>query len=121
MKLNDILTEGFDKTGDMFLGYRVANLTDDGKQIQSQANKRQYLPLNINTIHHIPNGGYWVTNNPKYALDYYSNGSWEDGEPRQVLLTYGFTKDNIITGDMNDLEPEISINGATLLDVNELE
>jgi hypothetical protein len=119
LKLKELITEGFKQKNGMFLGYRVVNLTDDGR-IQSQADKRVHLPLKLNAVHHVPNGGYWVTNDPQYALDYYSNGSWEEDEPRQALLTYGFTKDNVQSGDMDDIEPELSINGAVLLNAKEL-
>jgi hypothetical protein len=96
------------------VGYRVVNLDEKGNLV-SQANSRTVLP---------PEGDHsapmWVSNDAKYVQDYYYNGPWEEGAPRQALVEYEFSPANILEGNPLDAQPELSIGHGRVRSVTKL-
>jgi len=97
------------------IGYRVVNLDDSGN-IVSQADSR--VKLSPGGEHNVP---MFVSNSPDYVLDYYGHGAWgEAGETRQALLAYEFDPSDILKGNLEDAQPELSIKRGKLLSMKEI-
>ena len=90
------------------IGYKIMPIIDG--QLSSGADKRQSdFKLEKNSNMYMPGNGIYITPHRDYALDYYS-GLAEN----EVLLTLEYDDNHIITGNLDDKEPEISVNNATI-------
>ncbi len=96
-------------------GYRVVNLDDEGN-IVSQADSRTKMPAKGTATAPV-----FLSNEPAYVIENYSNGVWGDGEPRQALATYDFSQDDVLSGSIEDRQPEISARNAELIDLKEID
>jgi hypothetical protein len=90
------------------IGYKVMR-TENG-QIISGADNRQSFKLELNHEISMPGNGIYIGVDRDYVMDYYSGLAEEE-----VLLTLRFNTDDIITGDLNDKEPELSVKKVTIL------
>lgn len=59
----------------------------------------------------MPGNGIYLSPHRKYVLDYYSGLA-----PTEALLTVEFDPDALITGDLSDREPEVSVREVTIVD-----
>ena len=119
MKLQELFEslEHWDKDGNGFLiGYRVVN-TDGEGNIVSQANSRVKLPARVGAVHNVP---MFVSNSPEYVKTYYWHGNEDPDDPPQVLMSYSFMMDDILSGSPHDREPELSISKGQVLNIEPL-
>ena len=122
MKLRELfLVEGdlshWDRDGNgFFIGYRVVN-TDDQGNVVSQADSRVKLPARVGAVHNVP---MFVSNSKEYVKNYYWHGSDDPEDPLQVLMSYSFMLDDILSGDPTDREPELSISKGQVLNIEPL-
>ncbi len=89
------------------VGYKVMALEEDGKTIRAGANSRLNYDLDnlLNgEVLEMPGNGCYIGLNKEYVLDYYS-GLADD----EVFLQFEFDPKDITTGNINDLEPELSV------------
>lgn len=97
------------------IGYKIMPIIDG--QLVSGADKRQSnFKLEKNANMHMPGNGIYITPHRDYALDYYSGLAEEE-----ALLTLEYDDNHIITGNLNDKEPEISVNNATIKSIEFLQ
>ena len=96
------------------IGYKVMKM-EDGKLISGRNSSLNFEPK-VNANMYMPGNGIYMTPDKDYALDYYSGLA-----DNEVLLTLEFNPNEIITGDLSDKEPEISVNNAVIRDVTILE
>lgn len=92
------------------IGYKVMHVSDDYKYIISGANNRLRFAMEVKSIS-MPGNGIYIGTDKEYVLDYYSG--LHDNE---VLLTVEFDENTIITGNINDSEPEISVSYVRIID-----
>lgn len=90
-------------------GYKIMK-TENGK-IVSGADSRQSFPLEKNKSIDMYGNGIYLGMDKDYVFNYYSGLADEE-----VLLTLRFKKSDIIVGDLNDREPELSVKKATIID-----
>lgn len=64
----------------------------------------------------MPGDGIFLAPTRQYVLDYYSGLADEE-----VLLTLEFDPDKLITGNLADREPELSVREATIVEYEKLE
>lgn len=95
------------------IGYKVMKL-EDGK-IVSGANSRVKFTPKKGKVMKMDGNGIYLTPHKDYALDYYSGLA-----DQEVLLTLEFDPDTIITGNLEDKEPEISVPEVKILDIEEV-
>lgn len=95
------------------IGYKVMGVID-GK-ITSGANSRLELKTKIGEIMKMPGNGIYLSTNKPYVLDYYSGLSDDE-----VLITFKFNESDIITGNINDKEPELSVKEALIINIENI-
>lgn len=93
----------------VMIGYKVMPLSDDGQQILSGANSRLSFPLDTCELS-MPGNGIYLALSKEYVLDYYSGLS-----EREVLLTLEFNESDILSGNIEDKEPELSVGKVTII------
>lgn len=91
------------------IGYKVMPLING--QLRSGANSRQVFPLRKGATIRMSGNGVYLSPLRNYVLTYYSGLADEE-----VLLTLEFDEDALITGDLRDREPEVSVREATIVD-----
>ncbi len=96
------------------IGYKVMPL--DGGRLRSGADSRLTFPLERGTVLRMRGDGIFLAPTRKYVLDYYSGLADEE-----VLLTLEVDPDKLITGNLSDREPELSVREATIVDYEKLE
>jgi len=103
MKLTEVIEKKF------MTGYKVMNT--DGKDIWSMANKRLKFPLEKGTIITMPGHGVFLSPNKEYVKDYYAGHN-----ESEAFLTLQFDPSTIISGNLTDREPEITVKSAMIID-----
>ena len=75
------------------------------------------MPSKVGEAHSVKGGGMFVSGDPDYVVTNYSHGANDDPtEPLQALVKYEFDEADVLSGKLTDVEPEISINNATLVE-----
>jgi len=98
------------------LGYRVMRWDPERGMAVSGQDARQAFELDLVGVHRAqPGKGFFLTDKGSYALDHYLV------HDDNVLLTYVFHPDHVVSGSLDDLEPEISVSEAVLLDAVRLD
>lgn len=92
------------------IGYKVMPIIN-GK-ISSGANKNLELNPTVGEYIKMPGNGIYLSLNKQYVLDYYSELADEE-----VLITFKFNADDIITGNISDKETEISVSKALIINI----
>jgi len=100
------------------LGYKVMKVEDG--QFVSGADSRVKLPPQVGVIHTMPGVGIFLGRTPEYVKDYYFSGGFEPEDPKEFLLTYEFNPAQIISGNLEDREWEISVPSAKLINMEQL-
>lgn len=91
-----------------YIGYKVMK-TENGKIISGK-DSRQNFNLEINKDFSMTGNGIYLGMDKDYVMTYYSGLADEE-----VLLELKFKKSDIITGSLDDREPEISVRTAKIL------
>ena len=94
-------------------GYKVMR-TENGQMVAG-ANSRLKFNYRKGSVIKMPGNGLYLGMNKKYVLDYYSELA-----EHEVLLTLEFNAKDIVTGNMNDREPEISVKKAVIKNIKTL-
>lgn len=95
------------------IGYKVMR-TEDGKIISGRDSRISFEP-EVGKVLKMGGNGLYLSPDKEYTLDYYSGLA-----ETEVLLTLEFDPEEIITGNLEDKEPEISVPNATIVDIEEL-
>lgn len=90
------------------IGYKIMEIKN-GKII-SGADKRQSFDLELNKEIQMYGNGIYIAMSKDYVMNYYSGLADEE-----VLLTLKFNTDDIIIGNLEDKEPELSVKKAIIL------
>ena len=98
----------------MAIGYKVMK-TEDGEIISGRDSRIKFKP-EVGKVLKMGGNGIYLSPHKDYVIDYYSGLADEE-----VLLTLEFDPDTIITGDLNDNEPEISVPKVKIVDIEELQ
>lgn len=85
------------------IGYKVMRISDCGNFLVSGMNSNLTFPINTKNLS-MPGNGIYLGIDKQYVLDYYSELA-----EKEALLTVEFDENNIITGCLEDIEPEVSI------------
>lgn len=96
------------------IGYKVMRY-EDGKLI-SGANSRIRFKPEIGKTITMPENGVFLSPKKQYVIDYYSGLS-----DQEALLTFEFDVDDIISGNLEDREPELGVRRVKLVDIEVLE
>lgn len=96
------------------IGYKVMPVLDG--LLVSGADRRQRFPLRRGAVLRMPGAGIYLSPQRDYVLTYYSELA-----PVEALLTLEFDPDAVLTGNLADREPEVSVREATILDFQILE
>ena len=94
---------------------------DDSGNLKSGADSRITLSKKKGDIHSMRGAGIFITNDYKYAKDYYSfREDLED--PKETLIKYEFDESDIVTGklQLNESQTEISIKKGRVLEVTDI-
>lgn len=91
-----------------YIGYKVMK-TEKGKIISGK-DSRQTFNLELNKEFEMYGNGLYLGMDKDYVMTYYSGLADEE-----VLLELKFKKSDIITGSLDDREPEISVRKAVIL------
>ena len=95
------------------IGYKVMPLRDG--QLRSGADGRQEFVLEVGAVIEMPGNGVYLAPHRDYVLTYYSGLADEE-----VLLTVEYDEDALITGNLDDREPEVSVREVTILAIEHL-
>lgn len=91
------------------IGYKVMPL--ENGRLRSGADGRQQFRLERGVVVRMPGNGIYLAPGREYVLMYYSELADEE-----VLLTLEFDEDALITGNLEDREPEVSVREVTIVD-----
>jgi len=94
-------------------GYKV--MRRQGARLISGADSRQSFPAQIGTEIQMPGKGIYLSPNKEYVLSYYSG--YHD---REVLLTLEFSPEDIVWGHLRDVESEVGVSKARIVDILDL-
>lgn len=108
------LEEKKELKADTLTGYKVMK-TENGKLISGADNRQTFDMKKYATIEMTGNGLYLSTNK-EFVMSNYS-GLADD----EVLLTLQFNKNDIITGNINDAEPDLSVRSVKVMDIQHIE
>lgn len=91
------------------LGYKVMPI--ENGHIVSGANKRLgEMELRVGANIEMPGNGIYMSPLREYVLSHYSGLADEE-----VLITFLFDTDEMVTGNLEDAEPEISVRKAKIM------
>lgn len=96
------------------IGYKIMR-TENGRVIAG-ADSRQSFDLELGTDIKMQGNGIYLGMSKDYVMTYYSGLADEE-----VLLTLQFKKSDIIVGDLNDKEPELSLKTVKVIGIEYLE
>lgn len=113
----------FKKKGEDYLGYKVMQYDPKKKKLISGADSRVNLPLSIGATHKMGGAGVFLSNDPKYVVDYYSYKE-EPEDPDEVVIQYSFKLYDVShnKSQLNDKNPEIGVRQAkvvSFIDIND--
>jgi hypothetical protein len=96
-------------TENKLIGYRVMRYDPNtGKAISGADGRQSILPKKGEDISY--GGGFYLTNDPQYATDYYAV------HDNNILIKVEFDKNDLLKGSLTDREPEISVKKGKILD-----
>ena len=95
------------------LGYKVMRIEDG--MLTAGADSRQRFPLRKGATISMSGNGVYLSPLREYVITYYSGLA-----PNEVLLTLNFDPGALITGDLHDREPEVSVREVTIVDYEHL-
>ena len=103
----------FEEINGKLIGYKVMQYDPKLKALTSGANKNLKLKLSKGAKHQMPGDGIFLSNDPKYVVDYYSYKEDED-DPDEVVIQYAFYLSDVIRNrsQMSDKNPEIGVREA---------
>lgn len=84
-------------------------------QLRSGADARQGFVLEEGAVIRMPGNGVYLAPHRDYVLTYYSGLADEE-----VLLTLEFDEEALITGNLEDREPEVSVREVTIVGIEHL-
>ena len=93
------------------IGYKVMEIKDG--MLVSLADDNFNIPANIGTTIEFPGQGSYLSPNKEFVLQYYSGLTDND----EALVTLEFDPADIKSGSMDDLESEISVSKAKIIDI----
>ena len=96
------------------IGYKIMRF--ENKVLVSGANSRLSFPSEIGAIVKMGGNGIYMSPNKEYVIDYYS-GLAEN----EKLIGFEYNTDDIITGNLEDKEPEISVNQAKIISIEDID
>ena len=99
------------KNDDLLVGYKVMMYDPVSRFVISGRDNRQKFKFNIGEQIKMKHPGCYLGMNKQYVLDYYSELA-----SHEVLLTLEFKRSDIVSGNINDREPELSVKLATIID-----
>lgn len=95
-------------------GYKVMAVSEDGAALVSMADARQRFPMKLGPMS-MPGKGIFMSPNKQFVLEYYSGHN-----DREALLTFEFDPSDVVSGNLTDREPEISVSKADLIEIEPL-
>jgi hypothetical protein len=106
-----IFMENFRKgdIGNNLIGYRVMRFNPRNQEAVSGADSREGVFLTRGGVMDYGQG-HFLTNDPQYAKDYYGV------HDNNVLIEVEFSPDDILSGNINDSQPEISVSSSIIRD-----
>ena len=102
------------KKADTLIGYKIMPVID-GKLV-SGADSRQEFELKKYSNIEMEGNGVYLSTNKQYVIDNYS-GLADD----EVLVTFEFDKNDLTTGKIEDIEPDLSVKTAKIMKINNIE
>ena len=96
------------------IGYKVMKFEND--RLVSGANSRLSFSSKIGTIVKMGGNGIYISPNKDYVIDYYS-GLAEN----EKLVEFEYDTNDIITGNLEDKEPEISVSKAKIISIEDID
>ena len=109
--LRGIISENY---VDAIYGYKIMKY-EDGYAV-SMADSRFSFKPEIGKVYGTDRNGIYMSPNKEYVMDYYGGNNDVD-----ILLKFKFDKDNILVGNLSDVEPEIGVRNAELVDFEIIE
>jgi len=106
-----MMTEAFTRKGSKLIGYKIMRYDPNTKRAVSGANSRINLDLRRGAVHRMPHPGIFMAADKRYVIDHYMI------HDVNALITYAFAPGDVQSGSLEDREPEIAVNKATVLDV----
>lgn len=97
------------------IGYKVMRLSDDGKEFISGANSNLKFEAKCGRIS-MPGKGIYMSTNKEYVLEYYSGLA-----DNEALITFEFNESEITFGNLEDVENEVAVNNAKIVNIKKLE
>lgn len=94
---------------DQSIAYKVMRMEDG--HLVSGANSQLKFPLKRGAVLNMPGQGVYMSPTKNYVLQYYSELA-----PVEALLKLAYNPDEIISGNLEDREPEISVQSAIIVD-----
>ena len=98
-------------TGNRLIGYKVMDYDPNSKELISGADRRLRLDKRRGATHRMRGKGIFLGATSEYVLDYYANFEYN------ALITYSFSPDDVLSGNLLDREPEISVSEAQVLKI----
>ena len=93
------------------IGFRIMAYNPATRRAVSGADSRVTVPLKTGETHTVRGLGMFLTPHRQYAIDYYAH------HELNALLEYEFNPDEITSGNLDDTEPEVSVQRARLVSV----
>jgi len=101
------------------VGYKVMAFKENCDLIRAGANGNltyEIEEFREGSVLEMPGNGCYLALDEDYVMDYYSGLA-----EKEILIKMEFDTDDIITGDINDKEPELSLSKVKILDVQVIE
>ncbi len=96
------------------IGYKI--MTMENNELISLASKEVRFPAEVNQIFSMGGKGIWLSTNPDFVKDYYSNPDVEN----EVLLKLSFKKADVTSGNLEDREPVITVPTAKIIEIHRI-
>lgn len=104
------------------LGYKL--LYRVGDMLRSKADSRQTFPgAKVGTVLDMPGNGIYLSPNRAYVMTYYTDGpdaEYDTPDMHEVLLTLEFDPRDIVTGNLQDRESEVSVRRAKIVKIEQM-
>lgn len=101
------------------VGYKVMGFQDDGETIRSGRNGNLTYGLDSfkeGNVIEMPENACYLGMDKDYVMDYYSGLA-----EKEILLKLEFDSNDIITGDITDKEPELSVSKVHIVEAHLIE
>ncbi len=100
-----------------YLGFKIVGFDKNTKTVFSLYDKSE-IELEINKVYIYSKQGLFLGTSKEYCIMYFSNIDFDNAQETELLLTFSYQQEDILTGDPLYKNGEVSVRKAKLINID---